>query len=119
MPSPKSGSRLTGAPVVLIRMPIVMQWWRIDVGALIGPMFLGRMFLGRRLPRPDCVRSRGLCSQDLPIIASALARPGVDDFLVVGMLLQQLLGVVTAFRFPWHGRAPSNSRRNGGVPPVE
>jgi hypothetical protein len=36
----------------------------------------------------------------LPIIASAAARPGAGDLLVVGTLLQQLLGVVTGFRFP-------------------
>src|SRR5580658_4916186 len=101
MPPPKPCSRRIGALVVLVRMPIVVQRRRIDVGRLVGGI-LPR----RRLPRADCVRGHDLCSQDLPIIASAPARPGARDLLVVRMLLQQLFGVVTAFRFPWHGRAP-------------
>jgi hypothetical protein len=36
----------------------------------------------------------------LPIIAAAPARPGAGDLLVVGMLLQELLGLIAAFRFP-------------------
>jgi hypothetical protein len=52
----------------------------------------------------------------LPIIASALARPSAGDIVVVRALSQQLLGVVTAFRIPWHGRVPSDFRRDGGVP---
>src|SRR5580700_10709489 len=74
------------------------------------------MVLRQRPSRVDGVRSHDLCSQDLPIIASALARPGAGDLLVVRMLLLELLGVVTAFRFPWHSRVPSDVRRDGGVP---
>ena len=101
MPPPKPCSRLMSVLVVLVRKPIVMQRRRIDNGALVS-----RMFLRRRLPRADCVRNH----------ASALARPGAGDKLVVRMLLQELFGVVTAFRFPWHSRVPSDFRCNGGVP---
>jgi hypothetical protein len=53
------------------------------------------MFPRRRLSRADCVPSHGL-----PVFASPLPQPDAGDLLVVGTLLQYLLGFVAGFRVP-------------------